>query len=142
MSTLPWLLVLTLLAAGCAEEKPVPPPSPAPAPTAPTSSPQAPAAKDRPVKKRLPPPTLTPQVTRDEEQQLMREAHARITRVEERVAGLDVESLAPPDREMLGTIRTFLSRARTALSEKDFPRALNLAEKAGVLAGELPGGSP
>lgn len=146
MRALARLLVLALLAAGCAEEKPVVrPPAAGPASAtqpAPASSLPAPAAKDRPVKKRLPPPALTPQVTGDEEQRLMREARTRIARVEERVAGLDAASLAEPDRELLGTIRTFLSRARVALAEKDFPRALNLAEKAGVLAGELPGGAP
>lgn len=145
MRPLARLLALTLLAGGCAEDKPVAPRPPAAGPAAqpaPASAPQAPAAKDRPAKKRIPPPALTPQVRGDEAQRLMREAHTRIARVEERIAGLDAASLAPSDRELLGTIRTFLSRARVALSEKDFPRALNLAEKAGVLAGELPGGAP
>lgn len=141
---LSWLILLAALAAGCAEEKtgrvpPSPPASPVPDLSPPPAPPALPS-HGRSSQKRISPPVLAPQVTRDQELQLTQEAQASITSVEKAVADIDAAGLDADDRETLGTIQTFIMKAKAALSEKDFPRALNLAEKARVLAKDLPDG--
>ncbi|WP_447972806.1 hypothetical protein [Nitrospira sp. Kam-Ns4a] len=146
MRLLFWTILLVGVTAGCAADKPeaVPPPrqtAPPPSSVRPTPPAAIPApGRDQPLKKRLPPPVLAPQVSHDQERELTQEARARIARVEETVAGLDPETLPAEDRETLGTIQTFLAKAKAALAEKDFPRAINLAEKAKVLADDLSNG--
>ena len=117
-------MVLTLvLAAGCAQVKaiftpPQPPPSRLP-----------PAAQ--------PPPLLSPQVSGDQEERLIDEANKRIQGAERKIQSIDSRKLAADQQETYQTIQSFLNQAKAALSRKDFPRALNLAQKAQILSDDL-----
>ncbi|MDZ4338849.1 MAG: hypothetical protein U1B94_01375, partial [candidate division NC10 bacterium] len=66
-----------------------------------------------------------------------READAKIEGVERRYRQIDERKVAPDQREILVTIRSFLAKAREAVAVKDFSRAFNLAEKAHALVEEL-----
>jgi hypothetical protein len=70
--------------------------------------------------------------------QTEQEAMAKIRQVEQRVAQIDHKHLTKQQQDTLLTIQSFLSKAREAVSLKDVPRAVNLAEKAQTLVGELP----
>jgi hypothetical protein len=76
-------------------------------------------------------------VDREEEGKLRVEAEARIEGAEYVVKQIDDKKLATDQQEIFSTIRSFLSKAREALSVKDFSRAFNLADKAKALAEEL-----
>jgi len=121
-------ILLAVIAAGCAEPKAVVAPTPPPAPP-----------KPRPVKKEPPPPpVLSPQVGgQEDEERLKQEASGRIEKAEHMVKQIDQQKLAKEQQETFLTIQSFLSKAKEALSIKDFPRAFNLADKAQVLADEL-----
>ncbi len=97
-----------------------PPPVPFPSPAG--SSPQP------PVRPELPP---------GEEQRLAEGARQNIGDVERLVAELEGRPLKPPQREALQTAKSFLEQARTALGQRDYPRAANLASKARALADDL-----
>lgn len=126
----PWyLIVLAIIMVGCAKSKPEVAPSP---PVPPRPSP----VKEEPPS---PPPKLSPQVGRDEENQLKQDAEAKIKGAERIFEQLDKKALAADQQEILSTIRSFLSKAKQALSTKDFVRALNLADKAHFLAEDLSG---
>ncbi len=62
----------------------------------------------------------------------------KIRQVEQRVAQIDHKHLTKQQQDTLLTIKSFLSKAKEAVSLKDVPRAVNLAEKAQTLVGELP----
>jgi hypothetical protein len=72
-----------------------------------------------------------------EEERLRREAGVRIEGTERLLVRIDSTKLAPEQQEVLSTIQSFLAKARAAISERDFERAFNLADKAGVLAQDL-----
>lgn len=55
------------------------------------------------------------------------------------VERINQRTLAKDQREILSTIHSFLTKAKEALSIKDFSRAYNLANKAFILAQELSG---
>lgn len=114
--------------AGCAERRPVAVPTPPSAPPQP-----------RPVKKEPPPPprVLSPQVGGAEEDRLQQQAQARIAGAEQVVKQIGQKKLAKDQQETFSTIRSFLAKAKEALSLKDFPRAFILADKAKILADEL-----
>ncbi|MFB3144906.1 MAG: hypothetical protein ACE10F_10085 [Candidatus Methylomirabilales bacterium] len=65
------------------------------------------------------------------------EAEAKIEGTEQLFSRIDQETLGQDQQEIFSTIRVFLSKAKEALSIKDFLRAFNLADKAQVLAEEL-----
>ena len=50
---------------------------------------------------------------------------------------LEGRSLKPPQQEALQSAKNFLDQARTALSQRDYPRAANLASKARALTDDL-----
>lgn len=118
------LILLAVIIAGCAKSKPgEAPPKPGPV----TEEPSAPPRK------------LAPQVGREEEAQLRQQAEAKIDGAEETFKRIDQKTLAKDQQEFVSTIQSFLSKAREALSVKDFSRAYNLADKALILAEELLG---
>lgn len=144
--------VLALGLAGCAKQIAVPnlpaatappastspPPATAPpavtAPARPAPPPPVAAPGAPPVK---PPPVLSPQMGAAEEGRLSSEALARIEGAESVVRQIDQQRLAPPQLETFSTVQSFLVKAREAMTAKDYPRALTLADKARVLAAEL-----
>ena len=67
----------------------------------------------------------------------MDEANAKIQGTERTLQLIDTRKLANDQQETLQTIHSFLSQAREALARKDFPQALNLAQKAQILSSEL-----
>jgi hypothetical protein len=78
---------------------------------------------------------LAPQV--DDEAQVTSHVTARLGHAGRVVDRIDVTKLSPDQREMFASIRDFVSKARDALSSKDYPRAEVLSEKASTLADEL-----
>ena len=119
------VLILSLLA-GCAQVQAIFRPSQPPA--------LPPSVKPE---RQEPPPRLAPQVTEDQEEQLIDETNKRIQGAERRVQSIDSRRLAADQQETYQTIQSFLNQAKAALSRKDFPRALNLANKAQILSDEL-----
>ena len=67
----------------------------------------------------------------------MDEANERIQSAERNLQMIDAQKLGADQQETYQTIHSFLDQAKTALSRKDFPRALNLAQKAKILSDEL-----
>jgi hypothetical protein len=57
--------------------------------------------------------------------------------VQRLITELQGRPLKPPQRESLQTAMNFLDQARTALGQRDYPRAANLASKARALTDEL-----
>jgi len=80
---------------------------------------------------------LSPQVSPELEGRLMDEATAKIQGAERTLQSIDTGKLANDQQETYQTIHSFLSQAREALARKDFPQALNLAQKAQILSSEL-----
>ena len=116
-----------LLTTGCAQIQSIFAPSPPP------SRPPRPAQPER----REPPPLLSPQVSPELEGRLVDEANAKIQGAERTLQSIDTGKLANDQQETYQIIHSFLSQAREALSRKDFPQALNLAQKAQILSSEL-----
>jgi len=106
--------------------------TPPPEPSAPT--PPRPAGTS-------PQPPLRPELSPEEEQRLAEGARQNIGDVERLVAELEGRPLKPPQREALQTAKSFLEQARTALGQRDYPRAANLASKARALTDDLAGTS-
>ena len=117
-----------VLAAGCTQLKDVFTPTKPPAPSLPR-----PAQPER----REPPPRLSPQVSSDQEERLMNEATSKIQGAERTLLSIDERNLTSDQQETFHTIQSFLTEAKAALTRKDFPRAINLAQKAQVLSDEL-----
>jgi len=84
-----------------------------------------------------PQPPLRPELSLEEEQRLAEGARQNIGHVERLVAELEGRPLKPPQREALQTAKSFLEQARTALGQRDYPRAANLASKARALTDDL-----
>lgn len=139
-------LLLAILMAGCAERKPATVPTPpSTSPSTPPSAPPPPRPTKRepppprPAKTEPPPPprVLSPQASDAEEERLKQEVQTRIAGAEQVVKQIGQRKLAQDQQETFSTIRSFLAKAKEALSLKDFPRAFILADKAKVLADEL-----
>ena len=128
MSSRPIIAILSvLLAAGCAQVKALFTPAKPPPPQA------VPAQPER----REPPARLSPQVSSDQEERLLNEATSKIQGAERTLLSIDERKLTSDQQETYQTIQGFLTQARAALSRKDFPRAINLAQKAQTLSDEL-----
>jgi hypothetical protein len=84
-----------------------------------------------------PHPPLRPELSPEEEQRLAEGARKNIGDVERLVAELEGRPLKEPQREALRTAKSFLEQARTALGQRDYPRAANLASKARALTDDL-----
>src|SRR5262249_62372394 len=115
--------------------------SPAAPVRATTASPTPPPAAPAPPKASPTPPAgaLRPEVPAAEEQRLLESTRQNIGDVTKAVAELEGRSLKPPQQESLRTAKDFLDQARTALDQRDYQRAANLASKARALTDDLTG---
>jgi hypothetical protein len=111
-----------------------PPPAVGPPPAAP-ATPAAPPPRTAAIPRE--PPVLAPQASAEEEQRIKSQAERRIEGTERLVQRIDPSRLAREQQENYRTIRSFLVKAREALSTRDVQRALTLAEKAYLLADEM-----
>jgi hypothetical protein len=121
---------------------PVPPQAAPAAPTAPPAPAPSPAPAPAPAPPRtaaIPrePPVLAPQASAEEEQRIKLQAERRIEGTERIVQRIDPKNLAREQQENYRTIKSFLVKAREALSSRDVQRAFTLAEKAYLLADEM-----
>jgi len=127
-----------LFLCGCAgNEAVVKKPAPAAPTTAasPTPTPTAPAAT-RPGST-SPAGPLRPEVPPAEEQRLLDSTQQNIVDVARTLGELEGRALKPPQQESLRTAKNFLDQARSALDQKDYQRASNLAGKARALTDDL-----
>jgi hypothetical protein len=126
---------MAIALAGCAEQRKeaITPPLPHPAAKVPPR-PSPGALDDKPREPLL----LSPALAEDQKDKVEREVTTKIQQAEQRIAKIDQKQLTTQQNETLLTIQSFLSKAKEALSQKDVPRALTLADKAQTLAQELP----
>ena len=124
MRALALVLAVALALSGCASLKEI----------FSTAPPAPPAVEPAPSP---PPAVLSPQVGSEQERQLQRDAQDRIDRTERLLSQVDPKRLAGQQQESYQTIQSFLAKAKEALYARDMQRALTLADKAHVLAGEL-----
>jgi hypothetical protein len=82
-------------------------------------------------------PPLRPELSPAEEQRLAEGARQDIGDTARRIAELEARPLKPPQKEALQNAKNFLDQAQTALGQRDYPRAANLASKARALADDL-----
>ncbi len=154
MRSLGVLPLVGALLVGCGLFRAVPAPTP-PAPAGSGTPSAAPALETRsreaaapakesppptvPVTKDLSPPApeLTATMSEADETRLTKETQERIHSADQLVGQIGLERLTGAQRETLSTVRSFIAKARLALTSKDLKEAANLAEKARVLAAEL-----
>jgi len=141
------LLALSLASCSTAQTSAVTPPPP-PVPTAPpsTSPPvptttrpatppkEVPAAPTAPTP---PPAVLSPGASPEAERRLIATAQSRIDGAEHLVRAIETKPMPADQQESFATIQSFLTKAREAMSAKDFQRAFTLADKAHQLAEDL-----
>jgi len=123
-----------MLLSGCAGNEAVVKKPAVPATPAPQSA-STPAPKASPA----PTETLRPEVPPAEEQRLLESTRQNITDVARTLGDLEGRPLKPPQQETLRTAKNFLDQARSALDQKDYQRAANLASKARALTDDLAG---
>ncbi|HYS17759.1 MAG TPA: hypothetical protein VET45_12620 [Candidatus Binatia bacterium] len=123
------------LLSGCATDAVVKTP-PAPATT---TSPTPPPAAPAPPKTGATPPAgpLRPEVSAAEEQRLLESTRQSIGDVTRTVDELERRPMKPPQQEALRTAKSFIDQARSALDQRDYQRAANLAGKARALTDDL-----
>jgi hypothetical protein len=80
---------------------------------------------------------LRPEVPPAEEQRLLDSAQQNIVDVARTLGELEGRALKPPQQESLRTAKNFLDQALSALDQKDYQRAANLAGKARALTDDL-----
>ena len=80
---------------------------------------------------------LRPDLSAEEEQKFLEEARQRIGEVERLLRDLDGRQMNPPQLDALAASKSFLDQARTALGQRDYQRASNLAGKARALGDDL-----
>jgi len=80
---------------------------------------------------------LRPEVPPAQEQRLLDSTQQNIVDVARTLGELEGRALKPPQQESLRTAKNFLDQARSALDQKDYQRAANLAGKARALTDDL-----
>lgn len=105
-------------------------------PVRPESPPAAEKAKAK-EKATVPAPVLSPQLDPLEERRVEQQADTRIKSAEQVVTRIDPGKLSGDQRETFSIIQSFLADGKKALSAREFQRALNLADKAYLLARQL-----
>ena len=123
-----------LFLAGCAGNEAVvkKPAAPAVPTTAASPAPPRPGATSP-----APAGPLRPEVPPAEEQRLLDSTQQNIVDVARTLGELEGRALKPPQQESLRTAKNFLDQARSALDQKDYQRAANLAGKARALTDDL-----
>ena len=82
-------------------------------------------------------PPLRPELSPAEEQRLAEGARQDIGDTARVIVELEARPLKPPQKEALQNAKNFLDQAQTALGQRDYPRAANLASKARALTDDL-----
>jgi len=120
---------------------PAAPASTAPAPAAPTTTASPPAGAPTAPKSGTTSPSgaLRPEVSAEEEQRLAQSTKQSIGDVARIVGELEGRTMKPPQQEALRTAKNFLDQARSALDQRDYQRAANLASKARALTDDVAG---
>ena len=128
-----------LVLSGCGgTEAVVKKPTAATVPNSTASPPPAPAAGAGPKSNAASPAgPLRPEVSAAEEQRLLESTRQNIGDVERILGELEGRSLKPPQQEALRTAKNFLDQARSALDQRDYQRAANLASKARALTNDM-----
>ena len=136
-----------LLCCGCAATEPAKKPvsqtappgvsSPTPGSTTPVSTPR-PSAPPPPANP-SPSTPLRPEVSADEEHRLVESTKQSIGDVARVLAELEGRQMKPTQQEALRTAKNFLDQARSALDQRDYQRAANLASKARTLTDDVAG---
>jgi hypothetical protein len=111
--------------------------SPAPASATPVSTPRQSAPP--PPANPSPATPLRPEVSADEEHRLVESTKQSIGDIARAVAELEGRQMKPPQQEALRTAKNFLDQARSALDQRDYQRAANLASKARALTDDVVG---
>ena len=106
-----------------------------PADPSPPAAPRATPALQR--SPQAPQPPLRPELSPAEEQRLAEGARQDIGDAARVIAELEARPLKPPQKEALQNAKNFLDQAQTALGQRDYPRAANLASKARALTDDL-----
>jgi hypothetical protein len=130
-----------LLLSGCAGiEAIVKKPAASAAPTT-TASPSPPPAAPAPPRSGATSPSepLRPQVSAEQEQRLVESTKQNIGDVARILGELEGRQMKPPQQEALQTAKNFLDQARSALDQRDYQRAANLATKARALTDDVVG---
>jgi len=78
-------------------------------------------------------------VSAADEQRLLESTRQSIGDVTKTVSELEKRPLKPPQQESVQSAKEFLDQARTALDQRDYQRAANLASKARALTDDLAG---
>jgi hypothetical protein len=125
-----------LLLSGCGgTEAIVKKPAAAPTTTA-TPSPLPPAST---APKSSPTEPLRPEVSAEQEHRLLESTKQSIGDVARVLSELEGRQMKPPQQEALRTAKNFLDQARSALDQRDYQRAANLASKARALTDDIAG---
>jgi hypothetical protein len=132
---------------GCATvKKPAAPPATTATPVPQANPASQPGSSSQPVsvppsKSPAPAPAgpLRPEVPPAEEQRLLESTRQNIADVARTVGELEGRTLKPTQQDSLRTAKNLLDDARTALDQKDYQRAANLASKARALTDDLAG---
>ena len=120
------------LLSGCATNAAVrTPPAPAASPTPPPAAPAPPKSGTSPAG------PLRPEVSAAEEQRLLESTRQSIGDVTRAVDELERRPMKPPQQEALRNAKSFIDQARSALDQRDYQRAANLASKARALTDDL-----
>jgi hypothetical protein len=130
-----------LLLSGCAGNDAVvkKPAAPAAPPTAASPAPTPAATAASRSSATAPVGALRPEVPPAQEQKLLESTQQNIVDVARALGDLEGRALKPPQQETLRTAKSFLDQARSALDQKDYQRAANLASKARALTDDLAG---
>jgi hypothetical protein len=130
-----------LLLSGCAGNDAVvkKPAAPAAPPTAASPAPTPAATAASRSSATAPVGALRPEVPPAQEQKLLESTQQNIVDVARALGDLEGRALKPPQQESLRTAKSFLDQARSALDQKDYQRAANLASKARALTDDLAG---
>jgi flagellar basal body L-ring protein FlgH len=133
---LPALALLLLSGCGGTEAIVKKPAAAAPTTTATPSPPPAAAPKSSTTS---PTEALRPEVSAEQEQRLLESTKQSIGDVARVLGELEGKQMKPPQQEALRTAKNFLDQARSALDQRDYQRAANLASKARALTDDIAG---
>jgi len=78
-------------------------------------------------------------VSAEQEHRLLESTKQSIGDVARVLSELEGRQMKPPQQEALRTAKNFLDQARSALDQRDYQRAANLASKARALTDDIAG---
>jgi len=131
-----------LLLPGCGGTEAIVKKPAAPSAPAATVDPSPPTASTTPKPGATSPAgPLRPEVSAEEEQRLLEKTRQNIGDVARVLGELEGRQMKAPQQEALRTAQNFLDQARSALDQRDYQRAANLASKARALTDDIAGGT-